>query len=280
MKELALDYFDCNRSSRIDDIIRHATQEIREWKSRTQIQEVETIKGEHILEDATSETSSSSCHSTVFEGSGLTCDICDFESRYDSRNWTELHQRLSGIKFSLVGCSHITWNVVRHLSVCCIKQTRTDFRREFHVKNQITSRLEQSRYRRLLEDHPHVMSGAALPRGNWFSKRDSNFTGLGCRTNRTLTFVVMDSLQYHDFFEKLGTKVLDNPAKTAVVIIHAKVVPFIEFVRPEVSESQKFCFAIIEPRWVHDNSISSFSLSLAAGIALYPNEANHHSHIK
>lgn len=53
-----------------------------------------------------------------------------------------------------------------------------------------------------------------------------NFTGLGCQTNRTLTFVAMDTVLYHSFAENLGIDVSKNHHQTAAVIVEAMVSNF------------------------------------------------------
>lgn len=50
-----------------------------------------------------------------------------------------------------------------------------------------------------------------------------NFTGLGCHTNRTLTFIAMDAMLYHSFAENLGIDVGKNHHQTAAVIVEAMV---------------------------------------------------------
>ncbi|XP_054718361.1 thioredoxin domain-containing protein 11-like [Uloborus diversus] len=47
----------------------------------------------------------------------------------------------------------------------------------------------------------------------------NNFSGLGCQTNRTLTFIAMDVILYHSFAENLGIDVSNNHHQTTAVII-------------------------------------------------------------
>lgn len=47
--------------------------------------------------------------------------------------------------------------------------------------------------------------------------------GLKCKTNKTLTFIAMDSLRYHHYAEKLGIDLSKRPNKTAVVILDDKM---------------------------------------------------------
>ncbi|KFM83104.1 Thioredoxin domain-containing protein 11, partial [Stegodyphus mimosarum] len=49
----------------------------------------------------------------------------------------------------------------------------------------------------------------------------SNFTGLGCRTNKTLAFIAMDVVLYHSFAENMGIDVTKNYHQTTAVIIEA-----------------------------------------------------------
>lgn len=50
-----------------------------------------------------------------------------------------------------------------------------------------------------------------------------NISGLGCKTNTSLTLIAMDSLMYFYFAERLGINILKKKDKTAAVIINEKV---------------------------------------------------------
>ncbi|XP_042905850.1 thioredoxin domain-containing protein 11 [Parasteatoda tepidariorum] len=58
---------------------------------------------------------------------------------------------------------------------------------------------------------------ASSDRSSWLS----NFTGLGCRTNRSLTFIAMDTVLFHSFAENLGIDVSNNLHQTTAVIIES-----------------------------------------------------------
>ena len=62
---------------------------------------------------------------------------------------------------------------------------------------------------------PESGEGSVLSAQNW--RRD--FTGLACRTNRTLNFVAMDSILFPSFVEHLGIDVLNETHSTVAVII-------------------------------------------------------------
>ncbi|KAJ8922905.1 hypothetical protein NQ315_001447 [Exocentrus adspersus] len=49
-----------------------------------------------------------------------------------------------------------------------------------------------------------------------------NISGLACKTNRSLTFVAMDSLLYYHFAERLGIDVTSGKEKSSVAIINEK----------------------------------------------------------
>nr|CAD7448565.1 unnamed protein product [Timema bartmani] len=85
-------------------------------------------------------------------------------------------------------------------------------------KNLIEAAIEESclRFHQAQKAHAPV-----FPRATYYRKTPRNFTGLACRTNKTLSFLAMDSVQFHQFAEGLGVNVLARKDKTAVVIFNA-----------------------------------------------------------
>ncbi|KAJ9585352.1 hypothetical protein L9F63_002849 [Diploptera punctata] len=59
-----------------------------------------------------------------------------------------------------------------------------------------------------------------FPHPAYHRKSPRRFTGLACRTNRTISLIAMDSLQFHQFAEGLGIDILKRTDKTAVVIFN------------------------------------------------------------
>lgn len=51
----------------------------------------------------------------------------------------------------------------------------------------------------------------------------SKITGLACKTNKTLSFLAMDSLTYELVSERLGIKLNSSNQNTAAVIIDSQV---------------------------------------------------------
>ena len=49
-----------------------------------------------------------------------------------------------------------------------------------------------------------------------------NFTGLGCRTNKTLNFIAIDSLMYQSFTENLGINAFNETHATVIMIVEAQ----------------------------------------------------------
>lgn len=49
-----------------------------------------------------------------------------------------------------------------------------------------------------------------------------NFTGLGCRTNKTLGFIAIDSLMYQTFTESLGINAFNETHGTVIMIVEAQ----------------------------------------------------------
>ncbi|XP_021942555.1 thioredoxin domain-containing protein 11 isoform X2 [Zootermopsis nevadensis] len=71
------------------------------------------------------------------------------------------------------------------------------------------------RFRRARHIHHPV-----FPHPAYHRKSPRNFTGLACHTNKTLSLIAMDSLQFHHFAEGLGVDVMARHDKTAVVIFN------------------------------------------------------------
>jgi zinc transporter ZupT len=62
-----------------------------------------------------------------------------------------------------------------------------------------------------------------FPHPAYHRKSPRHFTGLACRTNKTMSLIAMDSLQFHQFAEGLGVNVLARHDKTAVIIFNVAV---------------------------------------------------------
>nr|CAD7396586.1 unnamed protein product [Timema cristinae] len=85
-------------------------------------------------------------------------------------------------------------------------------------ENLIEAAIEESCLRFHQAHNAHT---PVFPRATYHRKTPRNFTGLACRTNKTLSFLAMDSVQFHQFAEGLGVNVLARKDKTAVVIFNA-----------------------------------------------------------
>lgn len=59
-----------------------------------------------------------------------------------------------------------------------------------------------------------------FPHPAYHRKSPRHFTGLACRTNKTMSLIAMDSLQFHQFAQGLGVDVLARHDKTAVIIFN------------------------------------------------------------
>jgi len=84
---------------------------------------------------------------------------------------------------------------------------------------QEAASLERCRY---LHRARHVHQ-PVFPHPAYHRKSPRHFTGLACRTNKTMSLIAMDSLQFHQFAEGLGVDVLGRHDKTAVVIFNVAV---------------------------------------------------------
>jgi len=62
-----------------------------------------------------------------------------------------------------------------------------------------------------------------FPHPAYHRKSPRHFTGMACRTNKTMSLIAMDSLQFHQFAEGLGVDVLARHDKTAVIIFNVAV---------------------------------------------------------
>ncbi|XP_069692379.1 thioredoxin domain-containing protein 11 [Periplaneta americana] len=65
-----------------------------------------------------------------------------------------------------------------------------------------------------------VIHHPIFPHPAYHRKSPRHFTGLACSTNKTMSLIAMDSLQFHQFAEGLGIDVLARRDKTAVVIFN------------------------------------------------------------
>lgn len=62
-----------------------------------------------------------------------------------------------------------------------------------------------------------------FPHSAYHRKSPRHFTGLACNTNKTMSLIAMDSLQFHQFAAGLGIDVLARHDKTAIVIFNVVV---------------------------------------------------------
>ncbi|XP_067005883.2 thioredoxin domain-containing protein 11 isoform X2 [Anabrus simplex] len=58
-------------------------------------------------------------------------------------------------------------------------------------------------------------------RSDYHNRAPPTFRGLACRTNKTLSLLAMDSLQFHQFAEGLGIDILARNDKTGAIIFNA-----------------------------------------------------------
>lgn len=69
--------------------------------------------------------------------------------------------------------------------------------------------------------------GELLHEGIFFNSSQpenfEGFSGLACKYNKTMSFIVIDSLTYHPYAERLGVDVLAQKDKSAVLIIDPEV---------------------------------------------------------
>lgn len=109
---------------------------------------------------------------------------------------------------------------------------------------QKLAEFEKCHYIRIAHNlQPALFAEARIGIG-YFDDLEGSVTGLACKTNMSLTFVAMDSLQSYEFAERLGIDLNKRKDKTAVVIIN-----------PKVSASHKIIFYIYIPIHYLFNSI-------------------------
>lgn len=70
---------------------------------------------------------------------------------------------------------------------------------------------------------------------------DFKISGLGCKTNASLTLIAMDSLMHHHFAERLGVNVSKKRDKTVAVIVNDRVILF--YCRHLIAFSLFSCFS-------------------------------------
>lgn len=81
----------------------------------------------------------------------------------------------------------------------------------------------------------------------------NKITGLRCKTNKTLSFLTMDSLNYELIAEKLGISLRSTSQNTAAIIIDSQVNPIRFELAPNIGKS------VCPRKYLTNSWISSFS---------------------
>lgn len=222
-KEVALDYFKCNGSSQMDGVIVAVQQEFAEMAAVAQEPLPESCA--HARDaNGFSSTLNRCCRSVAIEdierrtvGNNSVCEVCEVGCAGSNDRDDSLYRQISENRLWWSGCTEAMFRF-RLFSVCCRSQwgaSPSDPRNHPSVSTA-------GRYGCMLLRDGRVAPTVHVPSSKRNGRKLDGFSGLGCRTNKTLSFVAMDSLEYHVFFDKLGVDVLSDPSKTAVAIIQAE----------------------------------------------------------
>ncbi|KAL3274082.1 hypothetical protein HHI36_015500 [Cryptolaemus montrouzieri] len=97
-----------------------------------------------------------------------------------------------------------------------------------------------------------------------------NITGLKCRTNKSLSFISMDSLYYHHYAEKLGIDLSKKPNKAAAVILDDKMESHY-IMAGAISESNLKGFIYNYTRGSLKRALRSLATIISKNTHAYPN---------
>ncbi|XP_071442293.1 thioredoxin domain-containing protein 11 [Hetaerina americana] len=249
LREVALDYFNCNNNSQVDEIVQELSLYRKECRNKYEKlakrctpwikKKLETLSLYHDYR----ESGNILHHVCAFRNDSCFCNKDDAER---SCNHSTLNSRgeifpdilygaccegqrkpcagskgreMSGSKFLLDDEQIFLWPFFQSSSEALWFDERVSLI-QYHD--------EEEKCRKLL--HGEILQPAVFPDNDVHeecSKKSEKFCfspsiqGLACRTNRTLSILALDSLKYHHFAMGLGVDVLSRKDATAVVILHA-----------------------------------------------------------
>nr|XP_053655636.1 thioredoxin domain-containing protein 11-like isoform X3 [Cherax quadricarinatus] len=265
LREISLDYSNCNQSSRVSNLARYLSS--LRAKSRIQLRQAERVCRSylqnqlHILhlskqqfnskdETCCGSEPSSEAGTTTGDQQSKVCDVCTHPTRTlttpeelctNPISWEEdsglLHHVNKLMTVFSDSCRHLMlqYSPWEHYSVCCQRNNTLAKAKSSYIPHtpekkeafDVGSGHPDDRIEKLValaaEDQCKRLFHGSLVAPHSFVKDQHpapDITGLGCKTNKTLTFVAVDSLRHGDVAEKLGVNLTTRePQKTAAVIV-------------------------------------------------------------
>lgn len=204
LREVGLEYYNCDQNPWVVVLANHLAAERLDAVARYKKTETEclTWKEYHRSDQEVASVQVVGNHWT----NGSCYSICENKCRLSEAhlNFGPLHQ---------------------HHYTCCKRHKDTSYQismlsgigdeRSSSALQEAFSLEKCRRLHRAKSVHPPIFPYPAYHR-----KSPRQFTGLACRTNRTVSLIAMDSLQFHQFAEGLGVNILKRRDKTAVVIFN------------------------------------------------------------
>lgn len=250
LREISLDYFNCNQSSRVSTLARYLR--VSRSRGRTFQRKVEKacqtyltehLQMLHLAQQQRASEGKGCCHST--EAGGVCVPAPDGSPSSEEcvnpnlqMKANLLHHVNSLMTVLSDSCREMVlqYNPWKDPSVCChhANTTKAKTKPIPHIPKDKTQP-DQAAKTGQVDDHIERLEAVAgeeqckkLFHGSLLGPvpyiRDQNtavdITGLGCRTNKTLSFVALDSLQHRDVARRLGIDLSSRePANTAAVIV-------------------------------------------------------------
>ncbi|XP_042230966.1 thioredoxin domain-containing protein 11-like isoform X2 [Homarus americanus] len=267
LREISLDYYNCDHSSRVSNLARYLGS-VRS-RGRGQLRQAERVCRNYLqdqlrvlhmsrqqlnLKDETCCRSmpTNEAGTATAEGQRKVCDVCVHPTNKPSSpeeeqctnpiSWEEESNLLQHVNSLMTVFSDSCRELVlqyspwEHYSVCCQRNSTPAKGKTTHTQNTEEQKEEfksveiavgDDRIEKLVvlaaEDQcKRLFHGALLAPPALLKDQHPapDVTGLGCKTNRTLSFVALDTLHHKDVAERLGvnltTKDLSN---TAAVIV-------------------------------------------------------------
>ncbi|XP_071521287.1 thioredoxin domain-containing protein 11 isoform X2 [Panulirus ornatus] len=267
LREISLDYNNCNYSSRVSNLARYLGS-VRS-RGRNQIRKAERVCRNyledqlrilHLSRQNLYLQGETCCHSmpsdevgtATVSGQRKVCDVCAHPMNKPTisqgahctnpSSWEEefgLLQHVNGLLTVFSDSCHelvLQYSPWEHYSVCCQRNStpskiKTTLTQNTDNQNEEFERMENGhkddRIEKLVamaaEDqckrlfHGSLIAPSAILRDQHPAP---DVTGLGCKTNKTLAFVAVDSLHHKNIAERLGVNVsAQEPPNTAAVIV-------------------------------------------------------------
>ncbi|XP_013398415.1 thioredoxin domain-containing protein 11 [Lingula anatina] len=251
IREVALDYYNCDNSSKVRDII-HGSIHHR-WRSvQEETQQQETCKTLFNIKTSGSDDPAKSkcCQSVVIDDQGIgsknhnVCDVCvNYWTSYNRykhcrvlpMSSLSLNRPKRPLQINMCQESMLHYDINQRMSLCCselltertakaapsvnFKRTRkpTDAFTLNAAQREKEKLCNRRKLNRLLKytykSHKSLMNDSFI---------QHSFTGQSCRTNRTLRFFAVDDKYHAVFASRLGIRLDKTHNGVAVVLVDIK----------------------------------------------------------